>query len=347
MRQHAVYWIAILLCTGCSAIPDVVHEPQYHNPFPQISRVAVLPFFNQSADPTIDQERIALAYYNELQQIPGFEVVPVGVAKRMLVASGIEAKLNEGGVSGEDFQRLAQSMGVDAVVVGSVTEYTPYYPPRLGLSVRWYAANPGFHPIPPGYGLPWGTSQEKHIPEPFVFEAEFALAQEQLKTQTPRTVRLLRSRLLQSVERRHASQPGSSGTDHAGAPPAAVPLREDARNRSIRSLRRRWNLRSNPDRKGTCPRIGPTRGGSCRRRPARRGPPLRPNRSRSCGTRSSTKATIRISRDVWPTTTISATKLGSAAGRATCSAAKTSFASVAICTSRKCWPPAAVPAKRE
>jgi hypothetical protein len=201
MRQHAVYWIAILLCTGCSAIPDVVHEPQYHNPFPQISRVAVLPFFNQSADPTIDQDRIALAYYNELQQIPGFEVMPVGVAKRMLEGSGVEAKLNEGSVSGEDFQRLAQSLGVDAVVVGSVTEYTPYYPPRLGLSVRWYAANPGFHPIPPGYGLPWGTSKEKSIPEPLVFEAEFALAQEQLKTQTP---------------------------SYGGAQPAPAALREDA-----------------------------------------------------------------------------------------------------------------------
>jgi hypothetical protein len=55
----------------------------------------------------------------------------------------------------------------------------------MGLAVDWFAANPSFHPIPPGYGLPWGTTQEEYIPDSLVFEAEFALAREQLKTQTP------------------------------------------------------------------------------------------------------------------------------------------------------------------
>ncbi len=82
-------------------------------------------------------------------------------------------------------RRLANILGVDAVVVGSVTDYTPYYPPRCGLRVEWYAANPGFHEIPPGYGLPWGTPEEEYIPAPLVFESEFALAKAQLATQTP------------------------------------------------------------------------------------------------------------------------------------------------------------------
>ena len=174
--------LAIILCSlfvGCTAIPDVVYEPQLHNSFPQLSRVAVLPFYNQSADPTINQDQIALHYYNELQQVPGFEVMPVGVAKLEAERSGIQPH------TGEDFQQLARHLGVDAVVVGSVTEYSPYYPPRLGLAVRWYAANPGFHPIPPGYGLPWGTAEEEFIPDSLVFEAEYALAKEQLQTQSP------------------------------------------------------------------------------------------------------------------------------------------------------------------
>lgn len=202
--------VALLLLAGCSAIPEPLRQPQYHNPFPQLTRVAVLPFYNQSAEPTVDQDRIALAYYNELQQIPGFEVVPVGVTKQMLLRwqrtaalalskPGAEVpgfqegeSLDESSLpvsieplTGADFQRLAQFMNVDAVVVGSVTEYEAYYPPRFGLSVRWYAANPGFHPIPPGYGLPWGTAREAKIPESYVFDAEHALAREQLKTQTP------------------------------------------------------------------------------------------------------------------------------------------------------------------
>jgi hypothetical protein len=70
-------------------------------------------------------------------------------------------------------------------VIGAVTDYSPYYPPRCAMQVEWYAANPGYHPIPPGYGLPWGTPEEQQIPGSLVFEAEMALAKEQLKTQAP------------------------------------------------------------------------------------------------------------------------------------------------------------------
>src|SRR6478609_9109604 len=81
--------VALLLGTssGCALLPDRIVEPQFHNPFPQMYKVAVLPFFNQSAEPTVDGEAVAMAYYNELQNIPGFEVMPVGVARQMLAAS--------------------------------------------------------------------------------------------------------------------------------------------------------------------------------------------------------------------------------------------------------------------
>ena len=83
------------------------------------------------------------------------------------------------------FQELAQYMGVEALVVGSVTDFDAYYPPRMAMTVHWYAANEGFFPIPAGYGLPWGTENEKQIPERIAREAEFALARSQLATQTP------------------------------------------------------------------------------------------------------------------------------------------------------------------
>jgi hypothetical protein len=70
-------------------------------------------------------------------------------------------------------------------VIGSVTDYNPYYPPRCGLRVEWYSANAGFHEIPPGYGLPWGTPEEEYIPESLVFEAEMAVAKAEMASQTP------------------------------------------------------------------------------------------------------------------------------------------------------------------
>ncbi len=169
----------LVFAEGCHVLPQIGHQPMYHNPFPQLSKVAVAPFFNLSTEPAVDGRQFAEAYGNELQAIPGFEVVPVGVVERAMDAHHLTLE------SPEQARLLAQRLGVDAIVIGAVTDFRPYYPPRCGLQIEWYSANPFFHPIPPGYGLPWGTGEEKEIPEPLVLEAEMALAREQLKTQTP------------------------------------------------------------------------------------------------------------------------------------------------------------------
>ncbi len=177
--SRTVLLLALAAFPGCQLIPDVSHQPVLHNPFPQLSRVAVAPFVNLSDEPTVDGREFAIAYFAQLQEVPGFEVVPVTVVEEAILQHRV--MLDRPG----EARRLAELLGVDAVVVGAVTDYDPYYPPRVGMRVEWYAANQGFHEIPPGYGLPWGTSQEEFIPEPLVFEAEFALAKAQLATQTP------------------------------------------------------------------------------------------------------------------------------------------------------------------
>jgi len=171
--------LGALSSAGCSLLPEISHQPTLHNPFPQLSKIAVVPFFNLSDDPTLDGKAVALAYFNELQSVPGFEVMSVDQVQRAIEEYGLD-------FSGpEDARRLAQILEVDAVVIGAVTDYSAWYPPRMSMKVEWYAANPYFHPIPPGYALPWGTPQEEEIPGPLVFEAEMALARAQLKTQTP------------------------------------------------------------------------------------------------------------------------------------------------------------------
>ncbi|MFI4875731.1 MAG: hypothetical protein ACIALR_10355 [Blastopirellula sp. JB062] len=179
MRWLRLILLAGLFGSGCSAIPEVKHQPQFHNPFPQLSKVAIIPFNNQSDAPTLNADEVTIAYYGQLQRIRGFEVVPVGVVIRAMEATGIRGR------DATEIRKLGETLGVDVVVVGSITDYTPYYPKRLTLAVNWYAVNEGFHAIPPGYGLPWGTADEEYIPESHVWEAEFALAKEQLHTQTP------------------------------------------------------------------------------------------------------------------------------------------------------------------
>jgi hypothetical protein len=179
IRHLAMLGCLLSLLSGCAYFPEISRQPQIHNPFPQLTRVAVAPFYNLSTEPTVDGRQFALAYFAELQTVPGFEVVPLGIVEQTIDAHRLQ--LN----GAADVRKLAQILEVDAVVIGAVTDFSPYYPPRCGLRVEWYAANPYFHPIPAGYGLPWGSPEEEQIPAPLVFEAEMSLARAQMNTQTP------------------------------------------------------------------------------------------------------------------------------------------------------------------
>ncbi|MBS0208561.1 MAG: hypothetical protein JSS27_06355 [Planctomycetes bacterium] len=178
MRRLALLAL-VLLATGCQFLPQISRQPAVHNPLPQLSKIAVASFFNHSTEPTVDGAKFALAYANELQKIPGYEVIPLSRVEYVRRAYGLTL------ANAQEARLLAQLLEADAIAIGVVTDYSPYYPPRIGMHVEWYAANPGFHPIPPGYGLPWGTPEEEEIPPPLVFEARMALAREQMKTQEP------------------------------------------------------------------------------------------------------------------------------------------------------------------
>jgi hypothetical protein len=54
MLRLAIAIGTIILLCGCSLIPHVVQQPNIHNPFPQLTKVAVAPFFNLSSEPTVD-----------------------------------------------------------------------------------------------------------------------------------------------------------------------------------------------------------------------------------------------------------------------------------------------------
>ena len=135
-----------------------MQQPTLHNPFPQISRVGVAPFFNLSSEPKLNGHKVAEAYAAELAEVPGYDVISVSVVETTALAYQLDMNRES------DARRLAQILDIDAIVTGAVTEYTPYYPPRMTLTVAWYAANPNFHPIPAGYGLPWEPRLKRTFP---------------------------------------------------------------------------------------------------------------------------------------------------------------------------------------
>lgn len=125
----------LLACT--TALPGcVIVQTGVTNPIPGMTTVAVAPFVNLSAERVVDGRRFALAYHAELQKVPGYQVIPVGVTEQAMVDLGIDLD------SPDDALRLAKALGADAIVIGAVTDYTPYYPPRIGLQVSWYSPEP-------------------------------------------------------------------------------------------------------------------------------------------------------------------------------------------------------------
>jgi len=130
---RVIHWI-VLVCLLAIAMPGcVIVQVGVTNPVPSLSKIAVAPFFNLSQEKAVDGRRFAMAYFAELQKIPGFQVVPVGVTEQAIFDNRLEMDRPE------DAIRLAGILGVDIVVLGAVTDYDPYYPPRVGLQVSWYS----------------------------------------------------------------------------------------------------------------------------------------------------------------------------------------------------------------
>jgi hypothetical protein len=161
-------------------LPIVRDKPTLHNPYPQLTNVAVVPFFNQSGNPKVDSRDFAKYYANELQAVPCFKVIANETVEKMMIKHKL-FKFE----SADDIRYLGQLLGVDAVVIGKIHDFSSYYPPRLKLEVEWFAVNPYLHPIPAGYTGAWGTDYESQIPDKIVLLAEHELAVAQLKTQTP------------------------------------------------------------------------------------------------------------------------------------------------------------------
>lgn len=134
--RHGRLGLGVLVLPTCLALAGCVHEYRAFNPYPNIHKVAVAPFINLSNHPSVDGRHVGTAYYAELQKVPGFEVVPIGVVETAMRQHGLT--LSGAG----EAQQLARILGADCVVVGAVSDFTPYYPPRLAMQIEWYAADP-------------------------------------------------------------------------------------------------------------------------------------------------------------------------------------------------------------
>ncbi len=169
-----------VLVAGCEIMPVTRYKPTLHNPFPQLRTVAVIPFYNETGSGNFNGREFAKCFANELQRIPGFHVVANETVEKTMLEHEILRFENV-----DDIRYLAQLLKADAIIVGKVHDFKGYYAPHIKFETEWYSVNPYLHPIPIGYGLPWGTEYEGFIPPKLALLAEMELAAAQMKTQTP------------------------------------------------------------------------------------------------------------------------------------------------------------------
>lgn len=123
---------AALPAIGCanSGKPLVVSAP-LHSPWSENRLLAVAPLYNETGVSTLDALHYSDLLVAELQQVRGVDVTPM---QRVL---GAMEEQDIAWISSVDEARaIARTLGADGIVVGTLTSYDPYYPPRLGLALE-------------------------------------------------------------------------------------------------------------------------------------------------------------------------------------------------------------------
>ncbi len=117
----------LLLAAGCRATGFYLDNPG--NPMAGVRRIAVLPV---STPGTADPLKLGELLAGELVQFPGVEVVHP--AETLAEArKGALALTDERSV-----RALGRLVGADAVLIAELTEYNPYYPPRVTVAAQLF-----------------------------------------------------------------------------------------------------------------------------------------------------------------------------------------------------------------
>lgn len=125
----------LLLAAGCAAEPALEQPVTLVSPYERPQLWAVAPFANESGVSIVRGDRVADLFAQQAEEIRGIDVIPVNrvlLAMRRLEMPSIATP--------SDATHLMNVLGVDGLIVGTVTTYNPYQPPALGAAVQLYRA---------------------------------------------------------------------------------------------------------------------------------------------------------------------------------------------------------------
>ncbi len=95
---------------------------------------AVVPLANESGTSVAGAESLSDQLVAAVSEVSGVRCLPLNRTLAAMQALDMPVVQSPG-----DARRLAQAMGVDGLIVGTVTAYDPYDPPAIGLNLALFA----------------------------------------------------------------------------------------------------------------------------------------------------------------------------------------------------------------
>ncbi len=137
--------LMLFVLSGCQK----VGYAQLRSPYSGQRVFAVAPFVNKSGNNYANVYEITDAFRDQLSSTQGLIVLPVDDTLAAMGTLGMDSLQS---VSDAKKLLVAMGRGVDGLIVGHITSYDPYSPPKIGMSLELYlsanrftvgAADPG------------------------------------------------------------------------------------------------------------------------------------------------------------------------------------------------------------
>ncbi len=132
LGQLVVLGISIAASSSC--VPRIVKPYSFISPYPASKVWAVVPLRNEAGTTLVDGTRLADHLVNQIQQINGISALPLNRVLRTMEANNIE-QVNSIG----EIITMINVLKVDGLIVGTVSAWDPYEPPKIGAAIQLYA----------------------------------------------------------------------------------------------------------------------------------------------------------------------------------------------------------------
>lgn len=135
-RRFLLVAFASVALAGCSTSPKLQTPTTLVSPYGERQVWAVAPFINESGVSIVAGDQVADAFTTEAEGIDGIDTLPVN---RVIAAM---RRLNLSAVTTPAQARmLLTALGADGLIVGTVTSYDPYQPPKFGAAIALFTTD--------------------------------------------------------------------------------------------------------------------------------------------------------------------------------------------------------------